>query len=243
MEPVIPDDVKEIVNLDFDPKTDEKFNSWSNKDNIDSYNNQPLGTLEKFTTSSNIADNKDIRVIYNKFIRSSNSVLELGAGYGRVLTELIICGYQGKLSCVERDYKFCNILRKNFSGIVNIHCTDILTLDLNEKFDLILWMWSGFAEFSQKEQSLVLQHITNFLENGGYLIIDTIFFTNDNLESALLEHHYIKTKYGVKYRYFPSYETICGYLNNLKLKMECIVKYSETLTKKEKCLYILKKRY
>ena len=237
------DDVRDIMDLDFDPSTDEKFNAWSNTDNLYPYNNQPLGILEKFTFTSDISDNKDVDIIYDKLIKPSSSVLELGAGYGRVLRELITRGYEGKLSCVERDHKFCNILRRDFSSAVNIYCSDISTLDFNEKFDLILWMWSGFAEFSKCEQPLMLGKLSSSISISGHMVIDTIYLdknTSENQRNRLQCHH-IKTKFGTYRRYFPSFEEIERYAKDSNLSIKNILHYTKTFTNKKKCLYILHK--
>ena len=43
-----------------------------------------------------------------------------------------------------------------------------------EKFDLILWLWSGMADFSPSEQKTSVKKLASYLSTNGKIIIDVL---------------------------------------------------------------------
>lgn len=111
-----------------------------------------IKVFKKFEKTSGIHDNKDLNLIYDKYIRKADSVLGQGAEYGRVVSELFKRDYMGEISCVERDKRCCQLLRTEYSDSINVYQSNILTASPKVTFGVILWLWVGFAEFSKEEQ-------------------------------------------------------------------------------------------
>jgi len=207
---------------------------WCNKDNSDIYQTLSPDTLKSFLKSSNIENNEDINVVYDSYIANADSVLELGAGYGRVLETLLNKGYSGKLSCIERSDVFYKHLHGKFHPRVNIHHSDIALFQPKSKYDTILWFWSGFAEFSKEEQPQILSHVKSLLKENGVLIIDTALTRDNNgpLESI------IEINSEANHRYFPTHKELCSYALSLNLSIIDTIKYGITTLRKIKYLYI-----
>ncbi len=103
--------------------------------------------------------------------------MEVGAGYGRVISYLLDHSFSGKITAIERCNTSFNYLKNQFSHHTNVKLVqgDIHDCDkITEKFDLILFLWSGLADFSQSEQPNIIKTLSLLLKKNGVLIIDTM---------------------------------------------------------------------
>jgi hypothetical protein len=72
-----------------------------NEFNIKAYNNeQALQCLQKIATIGGLDNCCDVKLIEN-YLYNANNILEVGAGYGRVLEHLIKINLEGKVYAVE----------------------------------------------------------------------------------------------------------------------------------------------
>lgn len=221
----------------------EKSKIWRNVDNKEIYSKIPINDFKKFALTSGIKTNKDVKVLYNRYIETAESVLELGAGYGRVIAELLNRRYKGQVHAIERNKGLYKLLKSKFSNDATIRCEDIYTLALTQKFDAILWLWCGLAEFSKTEQLTVLKRISSALKESGYMIIDSILI-QDNIsdkEIFSIQNHSLKTQHGISHHYFPTCNEFKIYAGKLRIVLERIIPYTTTLTKKTKALYIFRR--
>ena len=100
----------------------------------------------KHAKLSGLADNKDIDLIYKRYICGKNNLLEIGGGYGRVLDELNARGYQGEITCYERNVALFDKLIRKYPRDVNFFKFDIAKeLVVLHKFAIILWLWSSIG--------------------------------------------------------------------------------------------------
>lgn len=108
---------------------------------------------------------------------TAQSILDVGAGYGRAIEFLIKHQFQGKITAIERCHDLFSSLHKQFSHNHNINLlnTDIINLpETNERFEVILMLWSAIADFSPIEQLQVIKKLSNLLKKEGKLIVDTM---------------------------------------------------------------------
>jgi len=118
---------------------DEELLVWSNTDNTAIYENMPIDEFYKIAVLSGLDTGKDIEVIW-KYIQSAKSILEVGAGYGRVLNHLITRGFNGTLSAVERSKKLSHWLKSQYQHCVTLHEGTVMAAKSGRQYDLILWM-------------------------------------------------------------------------------------------------------
>lgn len=220
---------------DVDTKT------WTNKDNKAFYEKVPIGYFIDVATQGGLDDGNDILAIKH-YIKNTGSILEVGAGYGRVIENLLKQGFCGHLTAIERNPVLCKHLQENFGEKIEIICHDILHTTLTNKYDLILWMWTGICEFSKDEQPLVINLLSNSLNANGLLVIDVVPIecTTQNSLDKDKHNRIITTSYGNNYCYLPDSSEIDEYARYSGLKQREIIAY-QTKTNKTNYLYILEK--
>ncbi len=214
---------------------------WTNKDNKNFYGKMSFKSFIAGAIQGGLDTCNDVQAL-TKYILTSRSILEIGAGYGRVLTHIINMGYQGDIYAIERIEKFHSYLKSQFKNKAHIFCADISNFKTNLKFDLILWMWASICEFSKKEQLPILSKLTSLLNKNGRLVLDIIPIECKTINATDFDEHnrVINTRHGKNYGYFPSAEELGTYASKLNLRsIECIT--YETQTQKKRNLYVLQK--
>ncbi len=150
------------------------FHGWTNYDNISFYETITLEAFQRLALIAGLANCCDLTLIQS-YISKTTSILEVGAGYGRVINHLIEQNFSGKISAIERSNKFYKILSSKYHNKAKILQMDIHDLDpLKQKFGLVLWMWSGMADFAKSEQPLILSKLMSLVKKDGFLIFDTL---------------------------------------------------------------------
>jgi phospholipid N-methyltransferase len=217
-----------------------KNNAWSNSDNFKFYQNMPLEDFYQGAIEGGLDNCCDIEAII-KYINQASSILEVGAGYGRVLDYLINTKKtNAKLYAIERVPKLYDLLKEKFQGKIKVFCDDILRLDiLTEKMDLIIIMWASICEFSQKEQLPLLTKLISYLNKNGRLILDTIPISCKTISASKIDNNnrIIEKNYGNDYVYIPSDEALSLYAKKLQINLAEKIIY-ETRTQKKRCLYV-----
>ena len=211
---------------------------WSNINNQELYNKMPIENFRSIAKQCGLADGCDINMI-SQFINAADSILEIGAGYGRALQQILNNGYKGKLYAIERVPLLYNHLISTFQNNIKVFNMDLLKLKLTQQFDLILWLWTGLYEFSKSEQPTAMSILKSLLNKNGHIVIDLIppeRKANNAIELSK-QIHMIETEYGKNYGYFPTPAEINEYANNLDLQIAQKIPY-ETRTKRKRHLYI-----
>jgi len=216
------------------------YSSWTNSYNALVYKNMPLGYFKRGAIEGGLDNGCDVKAIIN-YIKNAQSILEVGAGYGRVLDYIVKSGFKGELLALEREPKLCKILKQQFKK-VRIICEDIRYFKLNQKFDLIVWFWAGLYDFAKTEQLLTLRNLVSHLNSSGFLIFDLIPFRDKTINTIDLDRHnrIIPTPYGDDKQYHPSAYEIKHYIQQLDLQKKANIIY-ETKTAKKRNLYVLQK--
>jgi SAM-dependent methyltransferase len=214
---------------------------WGNDDNATYYESIPIETLTKYATLGGFECGCDVDIIFDLIV-SSKSILEIGAAYGRVLHSLLKRGYSGNLYGIERSKQFYDYLTKNYGSLVNIIHGDIKTFNPQIKFDTVMWMWGGIADFPQEDQSLILKKLSGWLEKDGKLIVDTISHTTTLAPEFTFEDQtYVeRTENGIAYGYVPTSEEIAEYAKSFGFESEHLP--YKTKTNRPRIMHILQEK-
>lgn len=145
-----------------------------NDENLVFYQKIEIERFSEFAKIIGLETGIDIREIYD-FVKHDNTIVEIGAGYGRAVKALIDNGFQNKIYAVERVEHLVNYMRHFFAENENVKFiqSDVKYLQLPEKADTILWVWSGILELSLQEQELALIQLKKHLNPNGKIIIET----------------------------------------------------------------------
>lgn len=219
----------------------KEISYWQNSDNSEYYENIPVENLKDFAIRGGFENGCDIDLIF-PYISESNSIIEVGAGYGRVLNHLLRKDYKGKLYAVERSKNLFEHLSCHFKNKVNLINADAKYLALVEKVDTILWMWSNISEFPKNEQEAVLNHLSQWLNPNGLLVVETILHTlvPKNVDLVDGQSYIVYSEYGTAYGYTPSSEEIQVYANRIGFKNVNKISY-KTDTGRERILHLLRR--
>jgi SAM-dependent methyltransferase len=142
-----------------------------NDKNLAFYNNLGVDPFRQLSQIGGFDTWSDLEIIW-PYISDAESIVELGAGYGRCLDFFLKKKYQGKLIAVEKSVPYLQYLRGKYTDNVTILEKDIKNLKLDTKVDAILWMFSGIIDFSPEEQKASLINLGKYLTDKGKLVID-----------------------------------------------------------------------
>lgn len=146
---------------------------WKNADNKAFYEHMDVNDLKEFVIKGGLDKCCDVELVM-PYCSPDSSILEVGAGYGRVLNYLIDNGGMHKITCIERSAYLCDYLAAHYGDKANLLKGDLLDPQLKlERYDLILWLWSGMADFAPQEQRIIVNKLAKSLNKNGKIIIDT----------------------------------------------------------------------
>ncbi len=218
------------------------MDGWTNEDNIAFYeSDEILDVLKGYATIAGFDKHCDVALI-SHLLLDAKSIIDIGAGYGRVLDYLIEKNYQGQLYALERSARYCKELRNKFKDKVKVYESDIQSFNSFEKFQVAIWMWSGVSDFSREEQAHIFKKIFEMVNENGIFIMDTLLHSIKPINATMSDHqHYIVETHGhIAKGYIPSEEEIDDYSKALKLRKIEHVHYT-TATGRERLLHIIYK--
>jgi SAM-dependent methyltransferase len=177
----------------------------SNDSNLEFYDKIDIEKFKEFTLMTGFDNCPDIELL-KPFWQNKSKVVELGAGYGRVIDYLLEQGFAGEIYGVERVQAFVEYMQQKFKNAqqVKILKQDIKVMELPTKVDLLLWMWSAVMEMSPSEILLSLQNLRRQVEPGTVVAIDL----PDKKIKVVGQHESekiitLKTDWGTLRAYFP----------------------------------------
>ena len=147
---------------------------WSNSENRKIYDQYDFNIVDSLLKRSGLGNNIDLELL-QPYVIQSESILEVGAGLGRVLQFFIRNKFHGNLSAIEQSSSFCKSLANRFDKRVNIFQENLLEFHIQCKYSCILWLWCGVYDFNKDEQRDVLEKLVSSLEDDGILILDFVF--------------------------------------------------------------------
>ena len=112
---------------------------------------------------------------YHKFIREllqpGDKILNLGCGYG--YTSLLFAEKGYEIECVDASEGVNQVNRNRYTHKnVNYVKADVFSFDSENKFDVVL-MLDLIEHFKKKEGELLIKKYSEYLTNGGMLVIGT----------------------------------------------------------------------
>lgn len=187
--------------------------------------------MHRALQKSGLDDNADLKLIW-PLIKHSNSILEVGAGYGRALEFLMNKNYQGKISALERSKKLFQTLLARYPENVHLFNESIQKFNTG-KYDAVLWLWAGVSDFSEDEQITTIGLLADLLEPGGQLIIDTM----TQLNNEKFHNHSFCIGPDRIHRCIPSSSAMIHNAHSARLNVTQKIEYGSTEMKR--CLYFL----
>jgi SAM-dependent methyltransferase len=215
---------------------------WLNTDNADFHEKIPIDEFKQFVKAGGFDDDKDIDLIM-PYLIDSHSIIELGAGYGRVIGALRKRGYGGKITAIERSKNFFSYLTHNYLNESTILMNDdIYNMSPSGLFDVVLYMWCNISEWPKEQQSSVVKNISTWAKPGGLLILETIDASQKPLNSIdyTSQTYAYKSQHGTVQGYIPTEQEIDNYINDADLMLVDKIDYI-TKTERERTIYILRR--
>jgi len=210
-----------------------------NDKNVDFYRNIKLETFKHLATVIGLDTGIDVDVIY-PFIKDADTLVELGAGYGRVIKALLQRGFKGKIIAIERITALIEHLSQNIPEIVVLQQQDFKHLQLAIKPAVITWMWSGILELSKDEQIAMIQHLYELVAEKGCLIVEIprkVKFIGVHVGEQKVK---VETEWGTIEAYLPRHEEMLEYGQLAGFSEIQLFEY-QTTTKLERSIYMFKK--
>lgn len=221
----------------------KKRTTWKSHHNIEFYETLPPEELIKASQNVGLDTHCDLKLI-KKYIKKSTSILEIGPGYGRVINYINDYGYKGEFYAIERSKMFYDYLQGKIPPHVKLIREDIISCSFKRNFNLILWLWSGFVEFSIAEQKNLFIKLASLLNTAGSVIIDVIPTDFRPPNSKLIDEQnyiaYLPQTTAPCYCYVPSMDDFTNYANLSSLRL-VQNKFYVTPTNRQRILFIFTK--
>lgn len=147
------------------------YGQWSNRDNKQFYEACDHKSMTQFAKRCGLETCPDLALIL-PILHPADHVLEVGAGYGRVLDALLANGMT-KITAIERSKTLFHVLEEKYAGQVELYCHDILKFRSFSAFNAILMMWTVISDFSYQEQQELLQHLCTMMGPNAIMVIET----------------------------------------------------------------------
>jgi SAM-dependent methyltransferase len=220
---------------------------WNNDENQHFYEGIKAHELAHLAHLVGIDTNCDLTLI-DDYLKSANAILEVGCGYGRVISYLLEKNYTAKITAIEKTENFFQYTRKKFPQI-EILKQDINAFSTQKKFDLILWLWGGISDFGKHEQAIATHNLAKNLSQHGTLVIDTLDLDDEAFSKPWKNEYHsellgqflsIDKPYGGAHTYIPSEKEIAIYLTHTKLISSKKIKY-QTPEGRPRILYLCKR--
>jgi SAM-dependent methyltransferase len=209
-----------------------------NDSNIGFYQYIKIDTFKSFAELQGFDTCIDVATIF-PYLQSANVLLELGAGYGRVVRGLLERGFQGKIIAVERVAELIDYLKNNIPEIVVLEQQDLKKLTLDVAAEAITWMWSGILELSPTEQMRTIQHLHSLMAQGGRLFIEIprkVKYVGVHIDEQRIK---VEADWGKIDAYMPRHDELLDYGHQAGFSNITWIEYETN--KLERIVYIFEK--
>ncbi|MFT5617761.1 MAG: SAM-dependent methyltransferase [Arenicella sp.] len=149
-----------------------KTNKKIQKGNFDFYSAMQLEHFEEFANLTGFDTGIDIEILF-PYLKNAETLVELGAGYGRAIHFLLQKEFEGKIIAVERIDRLIPHLQQRFQDKIQLVQQDITKLKLPKKADFFMWLWSGILELNPTEQLHSIKQVYKNLKPGGTFAIES----------------------------------------------------------------------
>jgi 16S rRNA A1518/A1519 N6-dimethyltransferase RsmA/KsgA/DIM1 with predicted DNA glycosylase/AP lyase activity len=127
----------------------------------------------------------DVKLIL-PFLNPKDTILEVGPGYGRVLSCLNSLDIKLNIHAIENSKKMTDLLLKKFQENITIINSDINAYSSNKKFNAILILWAGIQDFTNIQQKKLLKKLKTMLTPNGFLFIDNVPYNQNPHDSIYI---------------------------------------------------------
>jgi len=140
------------------------------------YKSLSIKNLEEFAVKTFGVNPPSDLVEILSLLKQNQSVLEIGAGTGRIGIELIKKGF--RYFGVDKQRKYLNVFKKRLKKEnINISNSTLLPIAFEElnkdlKFDIIIFSWTVIWDFSKQEQFKALERAYFHLNKKGKCLLD-----------------------------------------------------------------------
>lgn len=209
-----------------------RHSNWTNRDNIDFYRKLPDGFLRKVSHYSGLENVEDLERIKGRLsahLSPAPSILEIGAGDGRVVNWLLATFKQGHVTALEHCPELAAALGDQFKFEPRVEIIPGSLLEqppITRKPELITWMWSSLLELNPSEQRAALMVLRSHMSSRTRLVIDiniennpeqcgyvdgvALFGTVHYYQLTIAELDQLVTKVGLKVAHAETYVTRSG---------------------------------
>lgn len=221
----------------------ERFSeNWSYLDNQRMFYNESsiVAILQNYAELGGLSNCIDIASFYNE-IKRTTSLLDVGAGYGRIEQYLLKKKYPGSIETIEVSEVLSRKLDK-LSPKVSNHQNDILTYETDTTYQVILSMWSGISDFSKPEQYLFMKKLATLLQEKGIIYLETSVsdLVPLNAKESSAQYYLISNGDYIVRGYIPSYEDMLAYCQDTGLTIKNYYTY-KTDVGRTRIIYVIKK--
>lgn len=216
---------------------------WNNQDNQRFYEFLKPTGLYQFAKTAGISHGNDLAPL-TEVCSAANHILEVGAGYGRVIDFLLNQGHDNQITAIEycwNSYSYLTQKYKQTEQLTLVH-QDICDYKPTNQFDLILHLWSGLADFPKPKQPDIVKKLAKLLAQNGTLVIDSYALEVMPLSSKASSPQSFEMTINshIKYIDEPTTEDIKSYADLAQLNyVECIKCQSNI--GRNRYLHVLKK--
>ena len=196
------------------------------------------GVLKTAAESAGLQNIIDLDLIWSDYFGPKTSVLEIGAGEGRVISGLLSKKFEGPIFAIERQPAFVSLLEKKYASNRQVQIIKGSILDEPlPTVDVALWLFAGISEFNPEEQVIALKKLA---EHCSFLIVDTPLLgslVNGEWKGQFAEY---KAGDSTLSFYVPTHAQMEGYCKLTPFCLQTRQDY-ETATGRKRALYVLSK--
>ena len=174
------------------PERKKVQKAWVNNDNDAFFDHFTLIVHDECLFNAGLATNKDL-IFIQKLIVKAKNILEIGAGYGRIVKGIKNINPCVRVDAIEKSSLIFDTLKK-FEDVkgVALYNQDVFNFfdTCQERYDLVLLLWSTLAVFSPSEQFKLLKQLRNYLSADCKVVIDFFLRAEGDLKPHTLDNYY-----------------------------------------------------
>lgn len=136
------------------------------------------------------------KIIFNKYLKKENMILDIGCGAGRVAISLYNEGYKNIIG-IDIEKEFIDYAKKIVKEI-SFYCEDITKTSFNDnEFDSAIFSFNGLMTMDKQDQEKALKEISRIVKPQGYFIFTTFDYSSYKGDKPLL-NNILNVKTGLK---------------------------------------------
>ena len=218
-------------------------------ENREFFEKAPESWLAELAKTKGLEENIDLITVRSDLLDciydSRFAALEIGFGYGRVITFLQKENPSKPILAI--DHSSTNFDRQrglaSDSSLVRLRHGCITSILLDEKINLALWMWAGIFELDDSDKKIAFSKISAALIPNGKLVVEfpDEIIGHENIDYGLNGHLNVNTEFGKLNVFRCSAETITSFAILSGLELLKVFHYQTTSCIKRQILVFGKK--